>query len=128
MRFLLDTQVFLWLLSEPERLGDQLGVLEDPRNDLFLSAASCCEIVIKAQLGIIDLPHDPIWYIPDRMRRMGVEPLPIEQAHALGVSELPPVSEDIFDRLLVSQARYLRLVIVTADTKISRYEVEMVLV
>ena len=128
MRLLLDTHVFLWLLAEPERLGEHLVSLEDPVNELFLSAASSWEIAIKAQLGRLDMPDDPRRYVPDRMRAIGAEPLPVEHNHALAVCELPPLHRDPFDRLLVAQARDQRLRIVTANGQIARYDVETLLV
>jgi PIN domain nuclease of toxin-antitoxin system len=128
VRLLLDTHVFLWLLAEPERLGQQIGPLEDRGNELFLSAASSWEIAIKAQLGRLDLPDDPRRYVPDRMRAIGADPLAIEHNHALAVCDLPPLHRDPFDRLLVAQARDLRMRIVTADAQIARYDVETLLV
>ena len=128
MRLLLDTHVFLWLLAEPERLGKELGSLEDPVNELFLSAASSWEIAIKSQLGRLDLPEDPRRYVPDRMRAIGADPLPIEHNHALAVGDLPLLHRDPFDRLLVAQARDLRMRIVTADGRIARYDVDTLLI
>jgi PIN domain nuclease of toxin-antitoxin system len=128
MDLLLDTHVFLWLLAEPERLGDHLGSLEDSTNDLFLSAASSWEIAIKAQLGRLELPDDPRRYVPDRMRTIGAQPLAVEHNHALAVSALPYLHRDPFDRLLVAQARDRRLQIVTADAQIARYDVEVLLI
>jgi PIN domain nuclease of toxin-antitoxin system len=128
VQLLLDTHVFLWLLAEPDRLGGHIGSLEDPSNELLLSAASSWEIAIKIQLGRLDLPDDPKRYVPDRMRAIGAEPLPIEHNHALAVSDLPPLHRDPFDRMLVAQARVLRLTVVTADVQIARYEVETLLV
>ena len=128
MRLLVDTHVFLWLLAEPDRLGEHISSLEDPGNELFLSAASSWEIAIKTQVGRLRLPDDPKRYVPDRMRAIGAEPLPIEHSHALAVSELPPIHRDPFDRMLVAQARDLRMTIVTADVQIASYEVETLLV
>lgn len=128
MRLLLDTHVFLWLLAQPERLGRHLGALEDAGNDLLVSAASAWEIAIKTQLGRLELPDDPRRFVPDRLRAIGAEPLPVEHAHALAVGSLPPLHRDPFDRLLVAQARDLRLRIVTADPQIARYEVDTLLV
>ncbi|MHB1488576.1 MAG: type II toxin-antitoxin system VapC family toxin [Acidimicrobiales bacterium] len=128
MRLLLDTHVFLWLLAEPERLGDHIGSLQDPGNQLFFSAASSWEIAIKAQIGRLDLPDDPKRYVPDRMRAIGAEPLAVQHTHALAVGELPHLHRDPFDRLLVAQARDLRLCIVTADAQIARYEVQTLLI
>lgn len=128
MRLLLDTHVFLWLLAEPERLGDHIAPLQDPGNQLLFSAASSWEIAIKAQIGRLDLPDDPKRYVPDRMRAIGAEPLAVQHTHALAVAELPHLHRDPFDRLLVAQARDLRLCIVTADAQITRYEVQTVLI
>lgn len=127
MRLLLDTHVFLWLLAEPERLGQQLGAIQDPANDLLLSAASSWEIAIKVRLGRLHLPDIPQRYVPSRMRAIGVEPLAVDHAHALAVGELPMLHRDPFDRLLVAQARHLRVSIVTADDAIARYDVGTIL-
>lgn len=128
MQFLLDTHVFLWLLAEPERIGGHLATLEDPTNDLFLSAASSWEIAIKVQRGRLALPEDARRYVPARMRSIGVQGLPVEHAHALAVSELPLLHRDPVDRLLVAQARLLGLHVVTSDEQISRYKVDVLLV
>jgi PIN domain nuclease of toxin-antitoxin system len=128
LQLLLDTHIFLRLLTEPERLGKHLNSLEDPGNQLFLSAASSWEIAIKAQLGRLELPDDPKRWVPDRMRAIGAEPLPVEHNHALAVFDLPLLHRDPFDRLLVAQARGHRLRIVTADNMIDRYDVETLLV
>lgn len=128
MGLLLDTHVFLWLLSEPERLGRHLRLVEDLANPLYLSAASSWEIAIKVGLGRLGLPDDVKRYVPDRMRAIGAEPLPVEHAHALAVAELPMLHRDPFDRVLVAQARHLGLTIVTADPDIARYDVRTMLV
>lgn len=128
MRLLLDTHVFLWLLAEPERLGTNIEPLADPGNELLLSAASSWEIAIKIALGRIQLPEDPKRYIPERMRSLGTQPLPVEHNHALAVTELPLHHRNPFDRLLVAQAWALRLQIVTANPKIALYDVSTMLV
>jgi PIN domain nuclease of toxin-antitoxin system len=46
--YLLDTHVWLWLQTTPERLGDEVSeLLADRTNTLLLSAASGWEIAIK---------------------------------------------------------------------------------
>jgi PIN domain nuclease of toxin-antitoxin system len=128
VKLLLDTHVFLWLLTEPERLGEHLRTVEDPANGMLLSAASSWEIAIKVRLGRLELPDDPTRYVPDRMRAIGAEPLAVEHAHALEVAALPPLHRDPFDRLLVAQARHLGLTILTADAAVARYDVRTMLV
>jgi PIN domain nuclease of toxin-antitoxin system len=58
MKALLDTHTFLWWIIDQPRLSPRArAVIEDGANELYLSAASGWEIVIKAQLGKIELPR-----------------------------------------------------------------------
>jgi PIN domain nuclease of toxin-antitoxin system len=127
-RFLLDTHVWLWLQSDPERLGSRLlQELADASNEILLSAASSWEIAIKHALGKLALPVAPATYVPDRLRRSGTTPLAVEHAHALRVAELPGHHRDPFDRLLVAQAQLLDARLVTADPLFRPYDVDLVL-
>lgn len=49
--------------------------------------------------------------------------LPIENAHAIRVADLPEHHGDPFDRLMIAQAQ---LLIVTVDDQFDAYEVETV--
>ncbi|MDX6646595.1 MAG: hypothetical protein QOK40_2322, partial [Miltoncostaeaceae bacterium] len=125
LRALLDTHAFLWLQTAPERLGRQLALIEDPRTELLVSAASAWEIAIKHALGRLTLPEPPERYVPDRMRAVRARPLAVEHSHALAVASLPPLHRDPFDRLLVAQARALDVPIVTADPAVGAYDVQL---
>ncbi|HEX9643562.1 MAG TPA: type II toxin-antitoxin system VapC family toxin [Acidimicrobiia bacterium] len=126
MRVLLDTHAWLWMLTEPERLGDALAIVEDARNELLLSAASSWEIAIKYTLGRLPLPEPPAAYVPARIASTGVTPLAVEHSHALAVAELPDHHRDPFDRILVAQAVLEAVPIVSGDQALARYEVEVI--
>lgn len=128
MRVLLDTHVFLWLHTEPERLGEHLAVVEDKRSQLLISAASSWEIAIKYGLGRLALPEPPERYVPERLRAIGAQALAIEHTHALAVAALPQLHRDPFDRLLVAQAGLLDVPILTADPQLVRYPVRTLMV
>lgn len=123
-RLLLDTHVFLWMQTDPERLGTARETIEDPRTELLLSAVSSWEIAIKWALGKLPLNEPPTRYVPDRMQRTGVSALPVSHSHALAVGELPRHHTDPFDRLLVAQAIIEGLPIATVDPAIPPYGVE----
>lgn len=125
---LLDTQVFLWMNAEPEKLGRTKEQLLDPAGNLFLSAVSSWEIAIKYSLGKLALPEVPARYVPSRMRLTGVGRMPLEHAHVLHVSSLPHHHRDPFDRALIAQAMIEGLVLVTSDPVFRLYTDDVVMV
>jgi PIN domain nuclease of toxin-antitoxin system len=127
VRYLLDTHVWLWLQTQPERVsGDVRDRLGDGATQLLLSAASSWEIAIKHALGKLPLPEPPKTYVPSRMRHDSVDGLPVTHAHALHVATLPRHHGDPFDRLLVAQSQLEDVPLVTADPNITRYDVAIV--
>ncbi len=122
MRLLLETHVFLWALDAPGRLPSEARrSIEDPTNEVYVSAVVAWEIAIKFALGKLELPTVPEIFVPDRMMRLGFRALPIDVRHVLAVASLPPLQADPFDRLLVAQARVEALELVTVDPKITAY-------
>ncbi|MGH3824678.1 MAG: type II toxin-antitoxin system VapC family toxin [Pseudonocardiaceae bacterium] len=124
MRLLLDTQCWLWMETTPERLSDRaLELVGSGDQELLLSAVSSWEIAIKYAIGKLPLPLPPAQYVPDRMRRSGIAPLPVLHTHALRVAELPPHHRDPFDRMLVAQVQCDDLILLTADSLLRQYDV-----
>jgi PIN domain nuclease of toxin-antitoxin system len=124
MRILLDTQCWLWMSLAPDRFSARSRRLVETRDTtLYLSAASAWEVAIKHALGKLRLPEPPITYVPSRVAALGVQPLPIDQQHALHVATLPPHHRDPFDRLLIAQAQIDDLSILTADPVFASYDV-----
>ena len=120
MRLLLDTHALLWWLADDVRLGERARrVIAAPENDVYVSAASAWEIAIKAGLGKVSAPND----LAEQIDASAFFALPIDVVHALEVRQLPEHHRDPFDRLLVAQARLEGLTLVTADPRISRYDV-----
>jgi len=128
VRLLLDTHVFLWLQTEPERLREHRAVVEDPDTELLVSAASAWEIAIKHALGRLPLPEPPATYVPTRMQAIRATPLAVQHDHALAVASLPLLHRDPFDRLLVAQALVLGVTILTADSILEQYPARTLLV
>lgn len=54
---------------------------------------------------------------------MALEPLSISVAHAIAAGGLPRHHADPFDRMLIAQAQLERLVLVTEDAALARYDV-----
>jgi len=118
VRLLLDTHVFLWWLADDDRLKKaERDAIRSPENDVYLSAASIWEIVIKQGLGRLRVPESA----SVAALRLGLQPLPITFEHAEATATLPPLHGDPFDRILVAQARTETLTLVSYDTAIRAY-------
>ncbi len=118
MRLLLDTHAFLWWCSDDRRLGAaERAAIREPANDVYLSAASVWEIVVKQGLGRLRVPEP----VSQAALRLGFQPLPISFEHAEETGALPPVHRDPFDRLLVAQARVEGLTLITHDPSLRAY-------
>lgn len=127
MRALLDTHTFIWWVIDDNRLSSTArNIIADPGNNLFFSAASAWEIVIKVRLGKLNLPEPPETYIPSRLTMNRFESLPIQMNHALQVVNLPALHQDPFDRIIIAQSQVEKMPIITVDNKITQYPVDVI--
>lgn len=121
MKLLLDTHLLLWAAGEPNRLSmDARTLIEAPQNELFFSAASLWEIIIKSGLGREDFEVDA------RLLRRGLldngySELPIGSEHVVAIDGLPSIHKDPFDRMLVAQATVEGITLLTADSVVAQY-------
>ncbi len=68
MRLLLDTHSFLWFIGGDTSLSARArSLIEDDRNEVFLSIASLWEIAIKVSLGKLRLEQPFDLLIPQRL-------------------------------------------------------------
>ncbi len=127
MKALLDTQTFLWWLTDDARLSQAARkILSDGGNELFFSAVSGWEIAVKAGLGKIKLPESPAEFITEQLSINAIQILPLKMEHALHVATLPDIHADPFDRLLAAQSLLEKLPVVTADSVFVKYGVRVV--
>lgn len=120
MRYLLDTHIVLWWLTEPTKIGVKARhIIQDKSNVLFISSASFWEMAIKKSIGRLSLPHNLL----EAVAIENFKVLPITPEECLGVADLPLLHTDPFDRLLIMQAKFNDLVIITRDAVISEYPV-----
>ena len=122
MRLLLDTHALLWFLEGSAELGQGAREhIEDRANERLVSVASLWEMAIKISLGKLRFPHTDTSAVVHLLSSNRMDLLPIEAAHALGVSQLPLHHRDPFDRLLIVQARLENAVIVSRDEHFAVY-------
>ena len=118
MRYLLDTHVVLWWLTEPEKIHIKAKkIIRDRSNEILISSASFWEMAIKKSIGRLTMPHNLL----ETVAIEGFKILPVMPEECIGVADLPLLHADPFDRLLVLQAKLYNLVIITRDEKIAEY-------
>ena len=121
MRLLVDTHLLLWATARSRRLPREARrLLEDPANEVYFSAASLWEIVIKVALRRSDFKVD-IGLLRTALVEMGFAELPVTGAHAETLARLPPVHKDPFDRMLVAQSLAEPLILLTNDGVLAAY-------
>jgi PIN domain nuclease of toxin-antitoxin system len=124
MRLLVDTHAFLWWIADDERLSARASaVIAEGGNEVFVSAASAWEIVVKSSLGRLELPTPIGRFVSSQLEANGFLALPISLRHALGLADLPPLHRDPFDRILVAQAVAEDLTLVSGDRALHGYPV-----
>ena len=122
MNIILDTHVLIWALENNPTLSDKaVEAIIDADNIVFVSVVSVWEIGIKRNMGKIETPDNLLEEIS--LHRFA--PLHINLHHAELAGKLPNIHEDPFDRMLVAQAAYEKLTLVTRDEKISKYDVKI---
>jgi PIN domain nuclease of toxin-antitoxin system len=127
VKYLLDTHTFIWLNGNPSQLSKRAAALcSDPSNELFLSLASVWEMQIKLNLGRLKLPASLSQIISAQQSTNGIRLLPIELLHILDLASLPNHHNDPFDRLLITQARIEQIQLITDDSQIAKYPVDVV--
>ena len=118
MKILVDTHIYLWMLSYPEKLSRRRRYeLESPANEVFLSAMSIAELMIKHSIGKIEVEFNPL----EMAQRIGLEILNFSGAEALVLGELPFHHRDPFDRMLIAQALVNKLSLMSDDSKFLPY-------
>lgn len=123
MRLLLDTHVFLWVLSGDQRLGpDARHRISVEADVVLVSVLALWEIALKWAQG--RMPIDAA-RASAALSASGFERLDVQTAHILALGSLPARRDhkDPFDRMLVAQARHEGLTLVTADEKLAAYDV-----
>jgi PIN domain nuclease of toxin-antitoxin system len=119
VNLLLDTHILLWWLSDDPRLGKTARHwIAEEAQSVFVSTASLWEISLKAAKGKL---RADLRQIDQEIEKGDYTYLPVEPAHVLQLSELPPHHADPFDRLLVAQAIAENLRLLTGDAALECY-------
>ena len=122
--YLLDTPALIYLMSQEESVPVPVRrELADPQSEVFYSQISIWEIQMKHQLGKLPMSEEPAVVVPRELPRYGFTQLDLTAAAIYGLSRLPPVHKDPFDRILIVQAKLTGSTLVSPDKIFSQYPV-----
>ncbi|MCH0538325.1 type II toxin-antitoxin system VapC family toxin [Streptomyces sp. MUM 203J] len=121
MKLLADTHIVVWWLLDSPELSDEVKGLLDTEQHAYVSAVTPWELCVKQALGKLDAPAD----LPERTADCQLKLLPITAEHAMRAGRLPPHHRDPFDRMLVAQAQLEGLTLITRDSWIPKYDVQV---
>ncbi len=126
MKILLDTHIFLWFISGDTQLSTNVrDAIRDPDNEVYLSAVSIWEAIVKHQLGKLPLPEPPETYLPKQRDLHQIASLALDESSVVQLAKLPPLHRDPFDRMLICQALQNGLTIATVDSAVRAYPVSV---
>ena len=128
MKYLLDTCAFIYMVFNPDRLSSRAVEIAESEGELYVSIASIWEIMIKEQIGKLDIEETSAMEIEAICQEMNVHILPTTIPQIDGIRHLPTFKDhgDPFDRLIISQATDLKLPVITSDEKFNRYAIQVV--
>ncbi len=116
MKLLLDTHVLIWTVSAPQRLSRRATrVLQDPRNELWLSPISTWEIVVLGRKGRLTPKEGLDAWISAALRRVPFREAPLTHEVALASDAVILPHRDPADTFLAATAKVYDLTLVTAD-------------
>jgi PIN domain nuclease of toxin-antitoxin system len=117
-QFLLDTNVFLWYFWGTKRIDSIKQLIEADETDVFISSISFWEIAIKVRSGKLEVNLGELYSYAEK--HAFIE-LPITSRYMKAYLELPDLHKDPFDHMLLAQAIYTPMRLITGDSFLAEY-------
>jgi len=117
-KYLLDTHIFLWWMSDAEQLSKEVfDIISDGSNQIYISSATIWEIAIKEALGKLEIDAD----LDHAIEENGFIELKVSAICANATKKLEQIHRDPFDRMLIAQAIERDMTLITVDGYIVQY-------
>jgi PIN domain nuclease of toxin-antitoxin system len=118
IRFLLDTNMVIWLSEGQSRINRVKDLILDPDTEVFISAISWWEMAIKVRTGKLqaDIPE-----LRSNAKKYNFQELPLDGKAAEALINLPKLHNDPFDHMLLAQAITEPMRFITGDALLADY-------
>jgi len=123
LNIIIDTHIFLWAISEPEKLSSlRTDIIQAPTNTIFVSSITFIEIMIKVSIGKLQIDFDPI----ETAKKSGFEILDFSAEDSIALGDMPFHHKDPFDRMLISQSVNRDYYLMSDDGKFKNYDLRLI--
>ena len=117
-KYLLDTHIFLWWMSDAEQLSKEVfDIISDTSNHIYISSATIWEIAIKEALGKLEVDTN----LDNAIEEHGFIELKVSAICANATKQFEQIHRDPFDRMLMAQAIKGNMTLITVDRFIVQY-------
>lgn len=124
MKYLLDTHIILWALIDDNRLNERAKkIIMDSNNTIYYSTVSPWEVEIKhLKDKNFKLTGEQFCFLCNQNHILN---LSIQNEHIIELKSLESTKKikhnDPFDKMLLAQAKYEKMVFITHDKKFEIY-------
>jgi PIN domain nuclease of toxin-antitoxin system len=119
VKLLLDTHIWLWALSTPDRLSPAVrDALASGSNEVWLSPISVWEAHLLAERGRIQVTGSPRAWVEQMVLKLPRREAVLTHDIAVASRTFDWSHQDPADRFLAATAMVLGLTLVTADSRL----------
>lgn len=123
MKYLLDTHIWIWSVSKPERLSEEVkSILTDDSNELFISSISFWEFMVLVEKGRITISKSTNEWIRDAISDPNIEEIAIDKRIAIKSRKIDLPHQDPADRFIAATSFTHQLTLITSDSKLAESE------
>ena len=128
--YILDTHIFLWAYSKPEKIGKEITkILENTNNIKYLSAISLIEIaqLLESKPKDINIKILLATFLNEALSSLQVHILSITPEYSQRFFEIQLIKDhkDQFDRIIISQAASTGFTVISDDEKFLFYPINV---
>jgi PIN domain nuclease of toxin-antitoxin system len=117
-RFLLDTNVVIWLSEGKQRVNQIKSILFSDKTQIFISTVSWWEIAIKIRQKKYKPVLNELRFFAEKYN---FQELPVTNAYIDTYLNLPYFHKDPFDHMLLAQAITSPMRLITGDAILAEY-------
>ncbi|NGP88329.1 type II toxin-antitoxin system VapC family toxin [Fodinibius halophilus] len=126
MDVIVDTHAAIWFITDNKQLPESSKkIIEEPKNNCYVSIATLWEMGIKYSLGKLKLKAE-LKRIFELFFESGFLLLPITPDHILTNASLAFHHRDPFDRLIIAQAKREGYALISKDAEFDKYDVNLI--